>query len=164
MNDLIIREATENDYETLLRFEQGVIGAERPFDPTLKQGHIQYYDIHELISAAHIHLLVAEISSQLVACGYARIETSKPYLSHTRHAYLGFMYTEPEYRGRGVNRKIIEALRKWSLSNHVPEMRLEVYFNNVAALKAYQKAGFTCHMIEMRRPTDSGTDMNSPLT
>lgn len=154
MEDLIIREATVNDHETLLRFEQGVIHAERPFDPTLKDGPIHYYDIREMISAAHIHLLVAEIANRLVACGYARIEKSKPYLRHECHAYLGFMYTEPEYRGQGINTTIIEALKKWCLSNDLSEMRLEVYFHNAAALNAYAKAGFTNHMIEMRMSTN----------
>jgi len=154
MEDLIIREATVNDHEALLRFEQGVIYAERPFDPTLKEGHIHYYDILEMISASHIHLLVAEKSNGLVACGYARIEESKPYLRHARHAYLGFMYTAPEYRGQGINVKIVEALRKWCTLNDVSEMRLEVYFENAAARNAYAKAGFTNHMIEMRMSTN----------
>jgi ribosomal protein S18 acetylase RimI-like enzyme len=30
-------------------------------------------------------------------------------------------------------------------------MRLDVYENNIAAIKAYEKAGFTKHMVEMRR-------------
>lgn len=162
MDDLIIREAQVSDYETLLRFEQGVIAAERPFDPTLKAGEIRYYDIHKMLSATHIHLVVAEIGNELVACGYARIEDSKPYLRHEKHAYLGFMYTAPAFRGQRINTKIIETLRKWSLSKGVSEMRLEVYFNNNAALNAYAKAGFISHMIEMRMPTDPGAE-NEPV-
>ena len=60
------------------------------------------------------------------------------------------MYVVPEHRGKGVNRKIVEALEQWSISKGVLEMRLEVYTNNVAAIKAYEKAGFTGHMLEMR--------------
>ena len=36
------------------------------------------------------------------------------------------------------------------LSQNVTELRLDVYINNIAAIKAYEKAGFTSHMIEMR--------------
>ena len=51
---ILIRKATLNDMETLLRFEQGVIKTERPFDVTLKPGLIHYYDIDEMIKASHI--------------------------------------------------------------------------------------------------------------
>jgi GNAT superfamily N-acetyltransferase len=60
------------------------------------------------------------------------------------------MYVVPEYRGKGVNRKIIEVLKQWSVSQNVTEVRLEVYIKNLAAIKAYEKAGFTPHMMEMR--------------
>ena len=150
MNDITIREATLSDYDTLLRFEQGVIRAERPFDPTLADDPIHYYDIKELITAPHIHLVVAETGDEVIACGYARVEDAKPYLRHQKYSYLGFMYTEPRFRGQGVNQKIIDALKKWSLSSGISEMRLEVYAGNIIAQKAYEKAGFVSHMIEMR--------------
>jgi GNAT superfamily N-acetyltransferase len=150
MKDIIIRQATINDYDSLLQFEQGVISAERPFDPTLKQDPVRYYDIGQMIAAEDVHLLVAVHEGQLIGCGYARLEVSKGYLRHARHAYLGFMYTHPEYRGRGVNQSIIDALKAWSTSKGVFEMRLDVYEGNTSARRAYEKAGFSGHMLQMR--------------
>lgn len=150
MDTLIIRKATMNDLEELYRFEQGVIEAERPYDPTLKTEFIHYYDLKEMISAPHIELLVAEIGNKIIASGYARIEKAKTYLKYTHHAYLGFMYVHPEYRGKGINKKIIEGLKSWAFSQNVKELRLEVYFDNSSAIKAYEKIGFSKHMIEMR--------------
>lgn len=149
---MIIRQASLDDLDTLLRFEQGVISAERPFDPTLKEGHIRYYDLGGLIAAPHVELLVVELDSALIGCGYARIETSEPYLQHALHAYVGFMYVEPEHRGKGVGGKILDALKEWSRSQDVTEMRLEVYDENLPAIRAYEKAGFSRHMLEMRTP------------
>ncbi len=142
MKHPVIRKAVLKDLETLLHFEQGVIAAERHFDPTLKTVHTNYYDIALMITAPHIELLVAELDCELIASGYARIETSKPYLQHKQHAYLGFMYVEPEYRGQGVNQAIVVALEKWAMEKGVTEMRLEVYDENTSAVKAYKKAGF----------------------
>lgn len=76
-DEIIIRSATIDDLNTLLQFEQGVIEAERPFDPTLKSGYINYYDLNEMIEATHIELAVAELNNELIASGYARIEQSK---------------------------------------------------------------------------------------
>ncbi len=150
INTSFIRKAVLKDLDTLLVFEQGVISAERPFDPTLKTGHTNYYDIEKMIKADDVELLVAELDNKLIGCGYARIEDAKPYLQHTQHAYLGFMYVVPAQRGNGVNKMIIDALSSWSKSKHITELRLDVYQHNEAAIKAYEKCGFTKHMIAMR--------------
>ena len=147
---ILTRKATLNDIDTLLVFEQGVIKAERPFDTTLKPDPLHYYDIEEMITAPHIELVVAELDNKIIGSGYARLKNSKHYLQHSKHAYLGFMYVDPNYRGKGVNQKIIEALKNWTVLQNVTEMRLDVYFNNDIAIKAYEKAGFTKHMVEMR--------------
>lgn len=150
--EITIRQACPDDLPTLLRFEQGVISAERPFDPTLKDGYIRYYDIEGLIAAPHVELLVADLDSEMIGCGYARIEDSKPYLRHPQHAYVGFMYVEPEHRGKGVGGKILDALKEWSRSRNITEMVLEVYDENLPAIRAYEKAGFSRHVLEMRVP------------
>ncbi|MFV8346542.1 GNAT family N-acetyltransferase [Flavobacterium sp. ZB4P13] len=150
MHTITIRKAHRNDLEKLLEFEQGIITAERPFDPTLKEEKIHYYDIEKMISAPHIEVLVAEIDSELVGSGYARIETAKPYLNHLNYAYLGFMYTDANHRGKGINAKIIEALKEWCNLQDVFELRLDVYNDNSSAIKAYEKAGFKKHLVNMR--------------
>lgn len=139
------------DMPVLLQFEQGVIRAERPFDSTLADDPINYYDLHQLITAPHIQLLVAQAGGELIGSGYARIETAKPYLRHRQYAYLGFMFVTEAWRGKGVNRLILNGLKEWALSQNITELRLEVYHENESAIKAYEKAGFSRLMIEMRR-------------
>ena len=150
MHQMIIRKAHANDLEKLLEFEQGIITAERPFDPTLRAEKINYYDIEKMISALDVEVLVAEIGSEIVSSGYARIVTAKPYLNHLNYAYLGFMYTVADHRGKEINAKIIEALKKWCTLQNVFEMRLDVYNDNISAIKAYEKSGFKKHLINMR--------------
>lgn len=139
------------DVETLLNFEQELIAAERPFDSTLKTSQAHYYDIEKMITASHIELLVAELDNELAGCGYARIEDAKPYLQHKQHAYLGFMYVKPQHRGKGINKMIMDALAAWAASENITELRLDVYYENVSAIKAYDKAGFKKHMLNMRK-------------
>jgi len=148
--EVVIRKAVREDMSTLLRFEQGVILAERPFDPTLKKDPNFYYDIEEMITSPSVELLVATVAGTVIGSGYARLEASKSYLQHSRHAYLGFMYVEPAFRGRGVNQQIIGALKAWIVFQNIKEVRLDVYHNNFNAIKAYEKAGFAKHMIAMR--------------
>ena len=147
---ITVRPATLADLPTLLRFEQGVITAERPMDPTIKEGPIHYYDLNAMLTSPHIRLLVADDDGALVGSGYARIDPSRHYLKHASHAYLGFMYVEPSHRGKGVNQLIIAALKDWAHSRNLTELRLDVYTINEAAIRAYEKAGFTPYLINMR--------------
>jgi GNAT superfamily N-acetyltransferase len=158
MEAINIRKATLDDHPLLLQFEQGVIEAERPFDPTLKESHIRYYDLQALLTSENSVVIVAETSGEMIGSGYARIENSKPYLQHRQHAYLGFMYVLPQHRGKGVIQSIIEALKAWSLDKGVYELRLEVYQENTAAIKAYEKVGFEKLLVEMRMPLLPKTD------
>lgn len=150
MKEFSIRPAHLSDLDVLRDFQQGVVEAERPYDPTLRPGTLHYYDLEALLSDPATLLVVAEHGPQVIGSGYARIQLAKPYLRHEQYAYLGFMYVRPEYRGQGVNTQILQALKHWAAALGLTEMRLEVYAENTAALKAYEKAGFAGHMLEMR--------------
>ena len=150
MSNIKIRTAIQSDLETLLHFEQGIIAHERPLDECLKPGKISYYDIKSMIDDSNCEVLVAEIDGKLIGSAYAQILKAKDYLIDEYYSYLGFMYVDPEYRGQGVNRKIIDGLKAWSKSKDVYEIRLEVYHNNPPALRAYEKVGFTKNLVEMR--------------
>jgi len=155
MSEIITREATINDLDTLYAFEQDLISVERAFDPTFKPDRIHYYDLPGMIDASHVHLLVAELEGKVIGSGYARIETAKPFLSHSNYAYLGFMYVLPERRNLGINQIIMEALKEWVRAQGMTELRLEVYHENLPAIKAYTKAGFSRHIVEMRMSLNS---------
>ncbi|HJS55880.1 MAG TPA: GNAT family N-acetyltransferase [Chitinophagaceae bacterium] len=98
----------------------------------------------------HIEVAVAEVKNKIIASGYARVDKSKPFLKDDNHAYLGFMYVLPEYRGKGINEQIIVYLQNWAAASNINEFRLEVYNGNNSAIKAYEKIGFSGHSLEMR--------------
>jgi GNAT superfamily N-acetyltransferase len=150
MSDFIVRTAKQEDLAVLLEFEQGIIKAERPMDPTLAADPISYYNISELINANDAAVIVVEHDTRVIASGYAKIKKALPYLDHDDYSYLGFMFTEPEFRGKGVNKLIVDELRRWTTSKGIKEIRLTVYDDNPAAIRAYEKVGFKKHIIEMR--------------
>ncbi len=145
-----IRTATFADLSILLEFEQAIIEFERPFDSTLKDTKISYYDLRGMIPAKDVEVLVAVDDGKVIGSGYAHIMESEIYLKHKQNAYLGFMYVVPEYRGQGINRKVVDELIAWCDSKGMTEIRLDVYSENTAAIKAYEKVGFSNNLVEMR--------------
>ncbi|KMQ59441.1 acetyltransferase [Chryseobacterium angstadtii] len=151
---MITREATEQDLEILLEFEQGIVTAERPFNSTLSDGEIHYYDLLHLVKSEDSLVLVTEENNEIIASGYARIrKPENNYSNFEKYVYLGFMYVKPEHRGKGVNKLILDELISWAKSKDISEVRLDVYAQNESAVKAYEKAGFESLLVTMRMKT-----------
>ncbi len=148
-----LRPARIEDLETLYTFEKGIVDAERPIDETLRQGEIHYYDLEQMIKAADVEVIVAEdVSAQLlVGSAYIAVRESKSYWTHDRHGYLGFMYVRPEYRGQGINGAIMDRCIAWAKSLDLTEVQLDVYPSNIPAMRAYEKAGFSSHLLKLRK-------------
>lgn len=145
------RPATPEDLPVLLQFEQGIITAERPFDPTLKPDPISYYDVGAMIVDPDVEVIVAVDGDLVVGSGYAKEKPSDVYVDPPKHCFLGFMYVHPDYRGRGVNGLVTEALLDWARLRGLTEVQLRVYDDNLGAVRAYKKKGFSKYMVVMRR-------------
>jgi GNAT superfamily N-acetyltransferase len=150
MSAILIRAARLEELSELQRFEQAIVSAERPYDPTLRNSGVRYYDIEAILRNPEARFAVAESANELIGCGFARIEAAKPFLDHDLHAYLGLMYVDPRHRGRGINRRIIDDLKDWCRARQVYELKLDVYAGNQAAVRAYEKAGFEGLLLQMR--------------
>ncbi len=150
LDAIAIREANLDDLEILLKFEQGVIEAERPLDPFLKEGAIHYYNIPAIITSEETHFIVAFCKNELVGCGYVRIEKSKQYQKNPLHGYIGFIYVKPNFRGNRISTLVLESLKIWAHNRELKELRLDVYSNNPSAIKSYDRFGFVKSLVNMR--------------
>lgn len=137
-----VRPATPDDLQILSTFEKGIIDTERAFDCTLKEGEIHYYDIVEMIKSESAEVLVVETNGEIVASGFAQILDAEPYNKFGKYSSFRFMYVKEEYRNKGLNKMILNGLIEWSDSKNIKEIKLNVYDENIPALKAYLKAGF----------------------
>lgn len=58
-------------------------------------------------------------------------------------AVMGVLIGDESYRGKGVFEEVLQASAQWLKKNHaIHEVHLGVHKANVAAIKAYRKAGF----------------------
>jgi len=146
----ILRKATLEDLPVLMEFMKELVNAERPMDPTIKDGNVVYYDLSEIIKNEDSELFVIELDKELVASGYAKIKEDRHYLKHSKQGYLGFMFVPKSHRGNGYNKIIVDTLLLWCKARNIHEIKLDVYEDNPSALRAYEKVGFKKHLINMR--------------
>ena len=53
------------------------------------------------------------------------------------------VYVTPEWRGRGVLGRLVDAVAEWSRAMGRPRLELEVVVGNDRAVRAYERLGFT---------------------
>ena len=80
-------------------------------------------------------VLVARSHGVAVACG--------ALVRHgTRTGEIKRMYTDPEHRGKGISRKILERLEEIAKAFGLSELVLETGYNYDAAIALYRKLGY----------------------
>ena len=147
---ILLREATLDDLSILLEFEKKLIEYERKFTPNLKKSDFNYYNLKSYIINSEVSVVVAEEKNKLIASGYALIRDNKLYKIPDKLIFLGFMYVVSEFRGKGINKKILDYLIAWGKNKGLNEFQLTVYAQNESAIKAYKKSGFSFETITMR--------------
>ncbi len=146
------RKATRVDITTLRNFENKLVAHERSREPTLiQEGALEYYDIPQLIEdSENSIIIIAEVDNKPVGCGLGQIRKNEPYNNVPHYGYVGLMYVDEAQRGNKIGGSIIQELVDWFHSKKINEIRLKVYANNPAAVKAYEKYGFEHFVHEMK--------------
>ena len=95
--------------------------------------------------------MVLENDEKLFGCGFGTIADSEGWDAYDKKGYLGMMYVDPSLRGHGFGKQIIKYLIEWFEKKGILDIQLNVYPQNINAIKLYQSFGFTEHLLYMRR-------------
>ena len=93
-----------------------------------------------LASSADVRVslpLVAEQDGELIGLAWGRIDASAPDV-----AALYQMWVAPTHRGRGVGRKLLEAVIAWATAQNAAFLELGVTCGDSPARRLYERAGF----------------------
>ena len=93
-----------------------------------------------LASSADVRVslpLVAELGGELIGLAWGRIDASAPDV-----AALYQMWVAPTHRGRGVGRKLLEAVIAWATAQNAAFLELGVTCGDSPARRLYERAGF----------------------
>jgi len=145
-----IRPANLKDIKSLNFLQHQLVIYERPLTSTIKgSGKIRYYDIKKLIASTRVLLLVAEDRCKIVGCCFGEIRKNETWSTFKHSGYIGMMFVDEKYRGKGLGKLLMNGVIKWLAKNKIKDIRLKVYNKNVEAIKCYQNCGFKDHILEM---------------
>lgn len=101
-----------------------------------------------------IAVLVAEENGEVIGYTYAGVEDYDWMALRGPAGVLHDIVVEPERRGRGAGRRLLDATLEFLRSRGAPRVILWTAARNVAAQRLFVSAGFRDTMIEMTRELD----------
>jgi L-phenylalanine/L-methionine N-acetyltransferase len=140
MTDLVIRQAVEDDAERLFRFAVQRFAERLPvlFESTVPPSLEDRRTFLQRVPADGGVILVADAGPEIVgALDFHRAK--RPQAAHC--GGLG-MSVSREHRRHGIGASLLQALFTWTKGAGVSRVELEVFENNDAAIRLYERMGF----------------------
>lgn len=94
--------------------------------------------------------LIARIGTRAVGFVLVEVHYDAPLYRHRRWAEIVGLYIEPEHRGRGIAKALMQHAYDWALQHHLGVMQLYVTASNQRAQRFYTQEGFTTSQLIMR--------------
>lgn len=156
----IVRPATTADLPRLGRLGALLVDEHHAFDtlrflPTRDRTPADYASfLVKQLADPNVVVLVADDHGDVIGYAYAAVE-GYDYMSLRGPAgVLHDISVDPEYRGRGVGRLLLQGALEFLRSKGVPRVVLTTAEGNAVAQQLFAEAGFRRTMIEMTREMD----------
>lgn len=128
MNSIIRTDSTNPDFQKLVK----ALDSELAIRDGEEHGFYSQYNKIDAIKQA----IVLYQGPQAVACG-----AIKPYSPTS--AEVKRMYTQPEYRGKGLAAQVLNELEQWAAQLGFEKCILETGIRQPEAIALYKKCGYT---------------------
>ncbi len=155
--DLVIRPAARGDLPRLGTLGTLLVAEHHAFDPqrffaasdrTLA-GYAAF--ISSQLDEPDAVVLVAEDQGNVIGYAYGTVEGYDYMALRGPAGVLQDIIVDPAYRGRGIGRRLLDAILAKLKSRDVPRVVLSTAAGNEGAQRLFAKAGFRRTMIEMTR-------------
>ena len=156
----IVRRATPADLPRIGRLGALLVEEHYDFDPRrfLAARPRTPADYASFMSAQledpDMTVLVADENGDVVGYAYAAVEGHDYMALRGPAGVLHDVVVDPEHRGRGVGRLLLDAALQFLRSRGAPRVVLSTAARNEAAQRLFASAGFRRTMVEMTRELD----------
>jgi len=159
----VVRRASSADVQTLGRLGARLVEEHHSLDRTrflaTRKGMANDYAsfLRSQLDDPETVIFVAEDNAKVIGYAWAEIEGPDYMALRGPAGVLHDVIVDPEYRGRGVGRLLIEATLSYLNSQGAPRVVLSTAERNLPAQRLFERFGFRKTMIEMTRDFDSPT-------
>lgn len=159
---IVIRKAKLKDIDLILNFEKKLIKSaddimikycpQHFVDYRLKNdyGEILSKYIKGRIYSKNDAIFIAELNGKPVGHIMLSIKKSHPIFEMGRYGRINTVYIEEKFRGKSISSILKDEAFKWFKKKDINRVSLNAFPDNVKAISAYKKWGFSTSLIEMR--------------
>lgn len=144
---MIIRKADFTDIEVLLLFGKELHFVEKKFESDLKyseeESRMRY--LKQLSNPLALFLIVEDDTRNPLGYLYAHAEETNE--QDQLECNLEVIYLVPEFRGKGLSSQLIRSCIEWAKKNHITKIKTEIFAQNTASRKAFEKIGFDPYLL-----------------
>ena len=145
--DVVIRKATENDFEAIkaLKYEIDVYHSRAlpQIFKVVKDAHSREMLAKDIVDK-NTALFVAEHDGKVIGLVHAFIGESPDFPVMVKRRYMSVIeiIVKEEYRGAHVGLELMNKVEQWALDNGISTVELNVWDFNRPALAFYEKLGY----------------------
>ena len=167
-SDPIIRRATSADLTSLGRLGALLVQEHHDFDgrrflaATNRTPDDYASFLRSQLDDPDIVVLVAENDGGVIGYAYAAIEGYDYMSLRGPAAVLHDLIVDPEHRGLGAGRMLLNATLSYLTSRGAPRVVLSTAEQNVSAQRLFERMGFRRTMVEMTRELDGPGHAGGP--
>ena len=146
--DLLIRQATADDFEALCELFEDVEALHREALPHVFRKPEGRGWIQEAVAAATAGddavIFIAESGGRVAGLVHAAIRCAPdvPIMVPRRYVMIHDVVVGKDFRRAGIGRALIERVHEWALARDVAEVELNVWEFNKPALALYKEMGY----------------------
>jgi ribosomal protein S18 acetylase RimI-like enzyme len=156
----IVRHATPADLQRIGRLGALLVEEHHDFDPRrflaarpgTPEGYASF--ISTQLEDPDVAVLVADDKGDVIGYAFAAVEGYDYMALRGPAGVLHDIIVDPEHRGRGVGRLLLDSTLEFLRSRGVPRVVLSTAEQNEAAQRLFASKGFRRTMIEMTRELD----------
>lgn len=112
-------------------------------------------DLREWTRSESDRVLVAEVGDEPVGLAVAHLMWPAPVYAPHLMVWVDDLYVQPGYRGQGVGRALLDALRAWGREKGATDLRAGVLATNPGARRFWAGAGGVDYSVTVTLGLDS---------
>ncbi len=149
---MTIRKATVDDFEKISEFSKQAVlhHVENRPDIIRSAPELSKKEFRQTIKDKKSLLFVAEVNGEVVGYSKSLIRTvGNEVWTPATFIFVYEMYVAPSFRYRGIANTMLDEIKKTAKEVGASKIELDVWSFNEAAIRLYEKSGFTPQRIKM---------------
>jgi aminoglycoside 6'-N-acetyltransferase I len=133
-------------------------------DCSLERHHLE---IQQLTAAEDCGVVLVAVRGNGSLCGFAELAIRHDHVdgaSSVPVAYLEGWYVDPDIRGAGIGRRLLQAAEQWAAARGLRELASDAELENHSSIQAHRSCGFveTCRAVHFIKPISAKPDEATP--